>query len=106
MRGYFALQAAAETDEPLRVRRQQLLVDPWLAIEAFCVPRGDQFDQVVPALARFGQQDQVVVRLGRWPPAVVAAPGCDVHLAPENRLDPPGTRVVVERNRREHVAVL
>ena len=66
--------------------RQQLLVDARLAVEPLGVAGRDQLDQVVPALARLGQQHQVVVVLADRPAAIVPAARRDVHLAAENRL--------------------
>ena len=81
-----ALQATAEADEALGVLGQQLLVDAGLAVETLGVARRDQLDQVVPALARLGQQDQVVVvladrarrgRAGCWARRTLRSQGSD-----------------------------
>src|SRR6185436_7057886 len=101
-----ALEAAAETDQPFRVLREQLLVDARLVVEALGVARRDQLDEVVIALIGLGQQHQVVRGLpGR---AALRPPIArrDVDLAAEDRVDPALARLVVEDHRREHVPVL
>ena len=105
-RRHLALEAAAQADEPLGVPGQQVLVDPRLVVEALGEPRRDELDQVVEALVGLGQQHQVVVRLARRARALVPAARRDVHLAAQNRLDAALLRLVVERDRREHVPVL
>ena len=90
---------------PLRVLRQQLLVDARPVVEPFGVAGRHQLDQVLVALVGLGQQHQVVGLALR---ARSCRTGCprDVDLAAEDRLQPAIARVVVEDDRREHVAVL
>src|SRR5262249_41755095 len=85
---------------------KQFLVDARLAVEALGVAGRHQLDQVVPALFRLGQQDQVVVVLADGPAAIESTPRRDINLAAENRVQPALARVIVKRDRREHVAVL
>ena len=106
LRRDLTFEAAAQADQPLRVSGEQFLVDARLAVEALRVARGDELDQVVPALAGFGEQHEMVVGLGRGAALLEPAAGRHVHLAPENRLHTACARVVVEHDRREHVAVL
>ena len=100
------LEAAAQPDQALRVLRQQLLVDARLVVEALGVARRHQLDQVVVALVGLGQQHQVVGGLARRAALRPPVPGRDVDLAAEDRIDPALARLVVEHDRREHVAVL
>ncbi len=86
--------------------REQFLVDARLVVEAFRVARRHELDQVVIALEVLGEQHQVILRLARIPALREPAAGCDVHLAPENRIEPARTRVVVKDHRRKQVAVL
>ena len=104
--GDFPLEAAAQADQPLRVLREQLLVDARLVVEALGVARRHQLDQVVIALVGLGEEHEVVRRLARR--AALGAPIArrDVDLAAEDRVDPALARLVVEDDRREHVAVL
>ena len=103
--GDLALQTTAEADESFGVLREQVLVDARLVVEAFRVAGRHQLDQVVIALFGFGQQDEMVRRLPRRPALDAAIARRDVHLAPENRVDPALPRLIVEHDRREHVAV-
>ena len=104
--GDLALETARQADEALAVLREQVLVDARLVVEAFRVAGRDQLDQVVEAFVGLGQQHQVVGRLARRPALGAAIARRDVDLAAEDRLDALLPRVVVEGDRREHVAVL
>ena len=99
------LQAAAQPDQPGRVLRQQILVDAGAVIEPFGVTGRHQLDQVLVALVGLGEQHQVV-RFGLRTALVEPAALGHVDLAAQNRLEPALARVVVEDDRREHVAVL
>ena len=57
-------------------------------------------------LVGLGQQNEVIRRLADVAALGQPASGRDVHLAAENRLHAPLLGVVVEDDRREHVAVL
>ena len=103
---HLALQAAAQADQPLRVRGEQLLVDARLVVEPVRVARRDELDEVVKALVRLREQHEMVGRLARRARSIGAAAGRDVDLAAEDRLDAALPRLVVERHGREHVAVL
>ena len=100
------LEAAAQADQPSGVLRQQVLVDARLVVEPLGVAGRHQLDQVVVALARLRQQDQVVRgfagRAALGPPIARR----DVDLAAEDRIDAALPRLIVEHDRREHVAVL
>ena len=102
----FALEAAAQADQPLGVLREQLLVDARLVIEALGVAGRDQLDQVLEALLVLGEQHEVVGGLAGRAALVAAIAGRDVDLAAEDRLDAALARRVVKDDRREHVAVL
>ena len=102
----FALQAAAEPDQPLRVLREQVFVDARLVVEPLGIACGHELDEVVIALVGLGQQNEVVRRLTNLAALGQPAAGRDVHLAPENRLHAALFGVVVKDHRREHVAVL
>ncbi len=82
-----ALQAAAQADQPLRVLREQLLVDARLVVEALGVAGRDELDQVVVALVGLGEQDQVVRRLARRAALRPPIARRDVDLAAEDRID-------------------
>ena len=104
--GDLTLEAAAQANEAGRMLREQLLVDARLVVEAFRVPRGHELDQVVVPLLVLGQEHQVVRRLaGRAALGAAIARG-DVHLAPQDRIEPALARLVVEDDGREHVAML
>ncbi len=100
-----SFQAAAEADQPLRVLREQVFVDPRLVVEPFRVTGGHELDEVVVPLVGLGQQDEVVRRLTNIAALGQPAAGRDVHLASENRLHPALFGVVVKNDRRKHVAV-
>ena len=104
--GDLALETARQPDQALAVLREQVLVDARLVVEAFGVARRDQLDQVVEPLVGLGQEHQVVGRLARRAALGAAIARGDVDLAAEDRLDALLPRVVVEGDRREHVAVL
>ena len=104
--GDLSLEAAAQADQPGRMLRQQVLVDARLVVEALGVAGRHQLDQVVVALAGLGEQHQVIRGLARR--AALGAPIArgDVDLTAEDRIDPALARLIVEHDRREHVAVL
>ena len=100
------LQAAAQPDQPLRVLREEILVDAGLVVEPLGIARGHELDEVVVPLVGLGQQNEVVRRLTYIAALRRPAAGCNVHLAPENRLHAALLRVIVKDDRRKHVAVL
>ena len=102
----FALETAAQADDARRVPREQFLVDARFPVEPLGVAGRHELDQVVPAFFRFGQQHQVVVILADGPAPIVTAAWRHIDLAAQDRVDAPLPRVIVERDRREHVAVL
>jgi hypothetical protein len=104
--GDLAFETARQADQALAVLREQVLVDARLVVEAFRVAGRDQLDQVVEALVGLRQQHQMVGRLAGRAALGAAIAGRDVDLAAEDRLDALLPRVVVEGDRREHVAVL
>ena len=81
--GDLALQAAAQADQPLRVLRQQLLVDARLVVEPLGVAGRHELDQVVIALGVLRQQDQVVLRLAGI--AALGRAGCPARRTPRSR---------------------
>ena len=83
----FALEAAAQADQPLRMLREQVLVDARLVVEALGVAGGDQLDQVVIPLLGFGEEHEVVGGLARRPALGAAVAGRDVDLAAQDRVD-------------------
>ena len=106
VRGYLALQAAAQPDQPGGVLREQLLVDSRLVIETFGVSGRNQFDQVVVTRAVGRQQHQMVGGLARFAAAGQAAAVRNVYLASNDRLDAALAGLVVKGNCRKQVAVL
>ena len=84
---------------------EQLLVDPRPVIEPLGVARRRQLDQIGVALVGLGKKDEMV-GFGLRPALVEAAAGGDVDLAPQDRLEAAVLGVIVEDDRREHVAVL
>ena len=103
--GHLPFQAAAQADQPRRMLREQLLVDPRLVVEPLGVAGRDELDQVVIALVGLRQQHQMVRGLaGR---AALRPPVArrDVDLAAEDRVDAALARLIVEDDRREHVAM-
>ena len=100
-----SLQAAAQSNEPFRVLREQFFVDARLVVETFGVSCGDELDEVVVALVGFGQQDQVVCRLTYRAGLCEPAAGRDIHLATEDWFHTTLLRMIVKDHRREHVAV-
>ena len=104
--GDLPLEAAAQPDQPLRVLREQLLVDARLVVEPLGIAGRHELDEVVVALVGLGQQHEMVRRLPYSAALRQPAAGRDIDLAAENRLHPTLLGVVVEDHRREHVAVL
>ncbi len=102
----FAFQAAAEPNQPLRVRREDVFVDARLVIEPLRVPGRDELDEVVEPFVRLGQEHQMVGRLAGDPRPLLAPARRHVHLTPENGIDAALPGLVVEGDRGEHVAVL
>ena len=104
--GHFPFQTAAQANQALRVRGQQILVDARLVIEPLRIAGGHELDQIVIALEVFSEEHEVVLRRPRVAALVETAAGRNVHLAAENRVQPARARMVVEDHRREHVPVL
>ena len=100
-------QAAAQADQPVRMRSQDLLVDPGLVVKPLEVRGGDQFEQVVVARFVLGQKRQVVsgasqsIRLLFRP-----RPRSDVDFAADDRLNALLLRLLVELDRAEQVPVV
>ncbi len=101
-----ALEAAAEADESGRMRREQVLVDARLVVEALGVAGRDELDQVVIALAGRGEEHEVVGGFPRRPALRAPVTRSHIDFAAENRVDATLARLVVKDDRREHVAVL
>ena len=97
-----AAEAGGQTDQPLGVLAQELLVDPGVVIEPFQVPHRVEVREVLPADLVLGQQDEVV----RPALGLVEAIGGDVGLAAEDRLHPVGLGLLVEVEGAEQVAVV
>ena len=89
-----AREAAGERDEALRVRGEQVPVDPRLVVVALEEARRGELDQVRVALVRLGEEREVGVALPLREPVVG-----DVDLAAEQRLDAllPGLPVELDR---------
>ena len=104
--GHFTFETRAQANQAGCMLRQQLLVDARLVIEALGVAGGDELDQVVVALVRFGEQHEVIGGLARIAVLVPPIPRRDVHLAAENRLHALLPRMIVEHHRREKIPVL
>ena len=102
----FTFQAAAEADQPCRVLGQQLLVNPWTIVEPLHVARRHQLDEIVIALLRLREQNEVVGGIARTASTREPAARRHVDLAADDRLDSTLPRRIVECDRREHVAVL
>jgi hypothetical protein len=77
-----------------------------LVVEALRVSRGHELDEIVVALARRGEEDQVIGRLTRRAALRPAIAGGDIDFAAKNRVDAALARLVVKDDGREHVAVL
>ena len=93
--GHFPFEAAAQPDEALRVLRQQLLVDTRLVVEPLGIAGRHELDQVVVALECFSEQYQVVLRFTRVSTFGAAIAGGNIHLAPENGIEPSRARMVI-----------
>jgi len=86
--GDLALQAAAQADQPLRVLREQRLVDARLVIEPFGVTGRHQLDQVVVALVRLGEQHEMVLRRARHALRSWRSPGATYTSQPRMGFNP------------------
>jgi hypothetical protein len=104
-RCHFTFQAAAETDQALAVRREQVFVDARLVVEAVGIAGRHELDEVLESLAGLGQQHEMVGRFADGAALVESAARSDVHLASQNRLDAALSRGVMKHDRRKHVAV-
>ena len=103
---HLSFETAAQSDETLRMLREEVLVESRLVVEALGVAGRDELDQVVVPLAGLRQQHQVIRRLAGIAALGVAAARRHVDLAAQNRPDAALPRVIVKDYRREHVAVL
>ena len=100
-------QAPRQTDDPLRVLGQELLVDAGPVVEALEVGGRDEAQQVpIPDLVLCEQRQVVVLLLALARRPVEAGARGNVGLDPDDRLDPrrPGCRI--EPQRAEHRAVV
>ena len=98
--------APAQHDQPLGVRRQQLLVHPRLVVEALGVGDRGHPHEVAEARRVLGEQREVEVRLLHPPAALRAAAGGHVGLDAEDRVDLLRPAGVVELHRPVQVAVV
>ena len=69
-------------------------------------PGRHELDEIVVALERLSQQDEVILRLTRIAALRVAAARRHVHFAPEDGIQSARSRMIVKDDRREHVPVL
>ena len=105
--GHFALEAAAQGDEPFCVLRQMFAVNPRLVIHPFQLAQGNELHQVLVALLVFRQQREMergVPGRGRF--LFEERARRHVNLAPDDRLDPRLFRGLVELHRAIHHAVI
>ena len=104
----FSGEARGETDHPVGVAGQDLLVDPRPAVKSLTVSDRREPDQVPVPGAVPGEEDQVAVRrrrVGRLLLDAAVAEG-EVRLEPEDRPELPGPGLVVKAPRRVEVAVV
>ena len=90
--------------KPLLCLRQQILVDARLIVEPFQVSGRDQLDQVLVALLRLAQQDEVIV-------AVRIRAGLmtllrNINLAPDDGMDTLFRGFVIKLDGPEQVAMI
>ena len=103
--GNFALQAAGQSDQSLRVLGQKFLADSRLVVEAVQRSLGDDLHQVAIAFVVLRQHDQVVVGVALGRRAVVFLLA-DVQLAAQDRLHSGFLGGIDELHRSEDVAVV
>ena len=96
-----ARETAGQRDQPGRIPLQQLPVDARLVVVALEVAERAELHEVRVARRVGGEEREVRVPL-RLHPAVVD----DVHLAPEDRLDPLRARRLVQVDRARHRPVV
>ena len=104
---HLSLETARKADQPLRVFRQEFLVDARPVVEAFQERLAQQPREILVAGEVSGQQGQVVRRRANALAAAVEA--CrrrHVGLATQDRLDAARLRRLVELHGAEHVAVV
>ncbi len=103
----FALEAAAQPDQPLRVLREQFLVDARLVIHAVEVRDGDELHEVSVALVVLRQQGEVIGRFAlRGRRFLGVRIRGHVHFATDDRVDARALRLLVKFDRAEEVAVV
>ncbi len=98
--------AARGADQPFGVRRQKVVVDAGIIVEALQLRRGGDLEQVLVAGLVLGQQQQVIggpVQLGV---AVLHAARRHVGFQPDDRLDAGFFGRLVEVDHAEHRAVV
>ena len=83
-----AVQAAGESDQPLRILREVLKVDARLVVHAVEVRVGDETAEVAVARCVRGEQDEVKGLLVCLPLLVTHATTRNVGLHADDRLDP------------------
>ncbi len=94
---HFGAEAGGDSDEALAVFPEERLVDAGLVIEALERGQRDEFDEVVIALLRFGEQHQMhVITLGGF---FLHAEARDVDLAPYDGFEAGRVGVFIELDR-------
>jgi hypothetical protein len=83
---HLAPEAGTGGDEPLAILVEQLVVYPWLVVEALGVSPADELHQVLVAHLVLGQQDHVVVAFTVHLGAHAPVTGGDVDLAADDGL--------------------
>ena len=103
-----ARRAAAQADEPLLVRFEQLLVDPRHVVQPFKECDRRHLDKVAKAGVVAGQERQVIRRVAALGPGGPLAPvaGRDVGLVANDRVDARRLALAVKLDRPIEVAVV
>ena len=98
--------AGTEADKPLAVFSQQLLIHSWLVIHALGIGPGHQLYQISISLVIFRQQNQVVVPCAIHLVLLMAVPGCHIHLAANDRVNPLPLAGLIKLHDAEHIAMV
>ena len=102
--GQIAAEARRQTDQPLGMLPEQVIVDARLVVKALRKPRADELDQVVIAGLVFAQQNHVAVFTRRA--VLFKAVGTDIYLTPDDGGDPLLQTGVIEVDGAVHHAVI
>jgi len=105
--GDFSFEATGKPDQSLRMRLQELLIDPGPIIETFQVGLAQQLTEVaVPRLILDQQEKMKMMGIAAVPRLIKPAAGRHINLTTQDRLDIARSGLFKKSHRPENIAVV